>query len=682
MSMGPLSPRRSPPAVTVISPQSPPRKASLLHEPAFGSQRILPGPKIPSGKISPLNRGMPPPPSPYRSPSTDPEKTTSSSGNGVSKGPKGHLRESEITKPAPPRVDRMGKPKIPVKPPQDVLKTTLEPAFQTADDRVSPFSTPPSSEGSPTLAEMKAEKPNNVEFSNLRVKRARDSYFPKTSKPHSEEVEEQSDAQRALQDPTKRDARSPGFVPSRLPSKTPERKPGLPPRPDKQESYIASSKPAQHVTRISSTARHSIAPNKDIVPVTIPPNITQISTAFLPPPRHSATASGRNPPNNSSRQSSQSTSHVIQPMESNTHSEVFLEQEEKDRQPVPFIDYPDSSDSNRRHPVLATGLHEIETRYETRLLGVCGQYLCTTGYVTRAWDLLSDGMSMSISHGEKEIKITALAFKPGASADAEGVQLWLGSNYGDLQEVDILAQSVVTSKVSAHGRREIVKIHRHQNTMWTLDDDGKLLVWHPDDSGLPSLHSTPVQHRVPKGHTYSLIVEDKLWLATGRQLRIFRPGSDDDTFSIVTQTLSQPGTGDITSGAVIDDQQDCVYFGHTDGKVTVYSRMDYSCIAVVNISVYKINSLAGAGSYLWAGYNTGMIYVYDTRTRPWKVRKDWLAHGNPVINIVVDRSSVWKLGRLQAASIGSDNAVRLWDAMLQEDWLGTKGSKRVQSVSY
>ena len=681
MSMGPLSPRRSPPDVTVISPHSPSGKVYRSQEPGFRSQRISPSPGVPLSNNTPSYKEMPPPPPPYRSSSTDLKKLALSEGNRVSKSPEGHLRETELPKPVPPSVDRKGKPKIPVKPPQDVPRATLEPAVLTMDDRVSPFSTPPSSDGSPTLVGTNSARSGKTESPYLKMKRARDSYFPKIPKHHAEAVEQHSRAQEPPKGSLKRDARYQGFVQPGPPSKTLEHKPGLPPRPEKQELYKPPSQPTQRITSISSTARLSGAPTKNTIPTTTPQTTTQTTTAFLPPPRRSVTTDGFNPLNNINRQPSQSTSHVIKPMENNSHRETSLEWEEN-RHVVPFLDYPDSSDSNRRRPVLATGTHEIQTRYETKLFDVCGQYLCTTGYVTRTWDLLSGDMLMSIGHGEKEIKITALAFKPGASADAEGARLWIGSDYGDLQEVDILTQSIVAPKVSAHGRREIVKIHRHQNAMWTLDDEGKLLVWHPDDSGLPSLHSIPVQHRVPKGHTYSLIVEDRLWLATGKQLRIFRPGLENDTFSVITQPLSQPGTGEITSGAVIDDQPYCVYFGHTDGKVTVYSTTDFSCLTVVNVSVYKINSLAGSGPYLWAGYNTGMIYVYDTRARPWKVRKDWLAHENPVISILADRSSVWKLGRLQVASIGSDNAVRLWDAMLQEDWLGMRRLKHVQKVTY
>ena len=332
-------------------------------------------------------------------------------------------------------------------------------------------------------------------------------------------------------------------------------------------------------------------------------------------------------------------------------------------------DYPDASLSNRRPPRIKHGAHEVDTGYDTRLFDICGHCICTTGYLTRAWDSASGHPTMNLSHGD-QTKMTALAFKPGATADHEGQRLWVGTNYGDLMEIDVPSQSVVNSKASAHSRREIVRIYRHQNAMWTLDDGGNLNVWSPDESGLPNMQRDPLAHRVPRGHTFSLIVHHRLWLATGKDIRVFQPVPSAETdFQVTLHPLSQSSVGEVTSGAVISNQYDRVCFGHTDGKVTVYSTNSFSCLSVVNVSVYKINALAGAGDFLWAGYNTGMIYVYDTRTQPWTTKKDWHAHSHPVANILVDRSSVWKSGILQVASIGTDNAIRLWDGMLEEDWL-------------
>jgi len=263
-----------------------------------------------------------------------------------------------------------------------------------------------------------------------------------------------------------------------------------------------------------------------------------------------------------------------------------------------------------------------------------------------------------------------MVFKPGASAEHEGNFLWLGNNQGDLQEVDLQQGRLIDTLQGAHGRCDVVKMHRYQNTVWSIDDEGKLLVWLPDESAVPSFDVQPDTHRVAKGHTFSIIARDLLWLATGKELRIYDPvAGHESEFHVTPQALVQPGTGDVTSGAVLSGQLERVYFGHSDGKVTVYSTKDYSCLGVYNVSAYKITTLAGVGHQIWAGFSTGAINVYDTRPTPWRITKEWKAHEGPVASIIVDRSSVWKFGHLQIVSLGLDNAIRFWDGMLEEDWL-------------
>ncbi|KAI9794506.1 MAG: hypothetical protein M1833_000366 [Piccolia ochrophora] len=332
-------------------------------------------------------------------------------------------------------------------------------------------------------------------------------------------------------------------------------------------------------------------------------------------------------------------------------------------------DYPDATQANRRWPNFQHGPREIHTKYDTKLFALCGEFVCTTGHLTRAWNLLSGELVMSLSHGET-IKITSLAFKPALNLDDEGTRVWLGTNSGEVQEIDIPTQSIVVAKSTAHPRREVIKIHRHANEMWTLDDEGKLHVWPPDETGSPNLRNTHHTFRVPKGHTYSQVVRGQLWIASGKDVRVFQPSADANVqFQVLSKPLTQPGIGEVTCGATLGKRSEKVYFGHADGKVTIYSRDDYSCLGIVNVSLYKINSLAGVGNYLWAGFKTGMLYVYDTKTLPWTVRKDWHAHEHPVVNILADRSSIWKLDRVQVASLGAENTIRVWDGMLQADWL-------------
>ena len=340
-----------------------------------------------------------------------------------------------------------------------------------------------------------------------------------------------------------------------------------------------------------------------------------------------------------------------------------------ERQGSSLTEYPDSSQANRRPPHFPSSMHEIPTGYDTKLFAVCGEIVCTTGYITRAWNIITGEKLMSLSHGETT-KATAVAFKPAKAVEDEGKRLWLGMSTGDLIEIDIPSQSVVNTRTGSNARFPVVKIERHGSDIWTIDEEGKWLVWVSSEDGCPSLSNTPTVSRIPVGFGFSMIVGHELWVGYGKELRIF---AHDPSTRMATQVLSkalaQPGVGDVTSGATISSQSDRVYIGHIDGKVTIYSRKNYECLAVVNVSLYKIASLAGVGDSLWAAFNTGMVYVYDTTTTPWKVKKDWKAHHNTIAGVIVDRTSIWKLDRLQVATLGTDQIVRLWDGMCRDDWL-------------
>ena len=336
-----------------------------------------------------------------------------------------------------------------------------------------------------------------------------------------------------------------------------------------------------------------------------------------------------------------------------------------------LTDYPDPSNANRRPPVFDQGTNLIPTGYETKLFAMCGEYICTTGYVTNVWNVLSGRLLVSLSHGDT-VKATAVAFRPAKDVEDEGKRLWLGTNTGEMLEVDIPTQSVVFTKTNAHRGATVTKIFRYASEMWSLDDEGALHIWPPDELGHPTLQQTPCTFRIPRGHTFSTISGSQLWIAFTKDIRVYSRTGDNDYFQQMTKgSLSQPTAGDVTSAAIISSQPDVVYLGHTDGKVTIYSKKSLECRGIVNVSLYKISSLVGVGDYLWAGYSTGMIYVYDTSTTPWKVLKDWKAHEKkPIAGIVADRTSIWKLDRLQVASLGTDNLLRIWDGMLTNDWLG------------
>ncbi|KAL5350531.1 hypothetical protein ACLOAV_004100 [Pseudogymnoascus australis] len=344
------------------------------------------------------------------------------------------------------------------------------------------------------------------------------------------------------------------------------------------------------------------------------------------------------------------------------------------------LEYPDPSRSNRRPPIISQSVREIPIKFDARIFDVIGEYACSSGTFTRAWNLVSGEQLLNLAHGET-VRMMSISFKACSTPEEEGQRLWLGNNVGDLVEVDIASQSVVATKSAAHSRHEVIKIYRHKDEMWTLDDVGTLHIWVPNRTTTQSFDILAQTFRVPKGHTFSLVVGNELWYATGKDLRVFDPtASEGAPFQLLQRPLCQSNAGEIVSGAIINSQPDRVYFGHTDGKVTIYSRDRFTCLDIINVSLYKINSLVGVGQHLWAGFNTGLVCVYDTTQNPWVMKKDWRAHENPVIGILADRNSSQKLDRLQVISLGADNLLRQWDGLLRDDWL--ENEMRARDVEF
>ncbi|KAF2467784.1 DNase I-like protein [Lindgomyces ingoldianus] len=680
---------RSPPKVMVQSPRSPPKHSeSHIHSPTpsrtFSHTALDPAGhgaspqsngaktfKIPSRNATPAIESKQIPFLPPNAVAATPAEPRKSSALDRELSPRSLPVNS--TPSAPPPINRAGKPKILGKYPavESGTRSTLAPDSTTdgLDERVSPFSTPPSSSDSSIKGE--SSPPGIPEHSKPKFNgSSRDGYFPPPPKHHS--IAEKLP-------PT--DARAIGTQPLKksLPVHTqpvgdlPEDRPGLPPRRDNvslRKSMVISRPvpPEPPVRRSMDTFR----------PTALGPDT---NSKFMPPPKRTQTFAGTSvstlqptqqtlqppkppPPRNSGEMKRPTPAQLSTPYSYDSDEETLVDK------PGPALaDYPDSSQANRRPPIFKDGAREIPTKYETKLFAICGEYICTTGYVTRVWSLLNGELLMSLSHGDTT-KATSVAFRPAKDVEDEGKRLWLGTNIGEMHEIDIPTQSVAYTKTNAHPRCSIIKIYRYASEMWSLDDEGKIHIWSPDETGSPTLSQTPNTFRVPKGHTFSIISGTQLWMAFGKEIRVFQRTGDNSFFQQGTQgALSQLNVGEVTSGAIISSQPDRIYFGHIDGKVSIYAKKGFNCLGVVNVSLYKISSLVGVGDHLWAGYITGMIYVYDTSSTPWKVMKDWRAHESAIAGINVDRTSIWKLDRLQVASLGMDNTLRIWDGMLRDDWL-------------
>lgn len=433
--------------------------------------------------------------------------------------------------------------------------------------------------------------------------------------------------------------------------------PPKPPRPTQQRTattpeVMSSSAPAARppIQQPLTTHQFPAPPTRNLAPMKAVEKpaereIADSRTLALPPP---ATSTSRSTPRSNSPELAAST-------EPAAHVTAF----------------PDCANVNRRPPFVKKGCYEIQTKYDPRIFDACGDLVCTSGHLTRVWSILDGEQLMSLAHTEG-IKATAVSFKPAADPDHEGSFLWIGTNVGELMEVEIATQRITELRTGVHGKAEITRIYRHFNELWTLDEGGTLNLWPPDSDGVPILNSHPIiqPSRLPKGATFSMVVGSELWHATGKAIRVFAPSADGaKPFQVLVRPLSAEGCGEVSAGTLLSSTPGRVYFGHMDGKVSIFSTSDYSCQTILNVSAWKINGLAGVGHNIWAAYNTGKMCVYDATQQPWTLKKEWQAHDQSVLSMKLDPSGAYRMDRLQVASLGPDNKVKIWDGMLQDTWL-------------
>ncbi|KAI0115514.1 Endonuclease/exonuclease/phosphatase [Nemania sp. FL0031] len=678
----PLSPKPTrPPAVLVEPPHSPPNNRALSLPTPDAATLLNPDPtKSPATPVSPPSRPFKIPSRPT-TPNFEPRRpspriiTTQPPSPPPPRRSAELRREREARSPSivPPPVNRADKPSSSLPAVGENIPKLEPKPVQLKPEQLSPFSTPPSmastleNEESPPALPTRPARPMSHVPSIVRTNTLPGAFDPPPVHPTVANKRRDTETNVfARPPPAPSTTINPPALPSRPPA-IPESAPKipanstmkLPPRPVRASiANISAADPitvntavkTQQPKRISSTPTTQFAPptaRSHARSMTVDQTSERAPIELREPPRRFPAAGTSTVNSDSPTTGTPGTTQTT-------------------------TAYPDASRINRRPPFAKQGVHEIQTKYDPRKFDVCGEFLCTSGYLTRVWNLHDGELLVSFSHGEG-IKATSVAFKPGINVNQEGLRLWIGNNIGEVMEADVATQSIVGNKSNIHGRYEVIKIFRHFNEMWTLDEGGTLHVWGPSgDDRVPNLNNSPHQtYRLAKGHTFSIIVGEELWYATGKEIRIFAPTVNGDTqVQVLMRPLISDGAGEITSGTVLKSQPGKVYFGHSDGKVSIYSQKDFTCLSVLSISTYKINSLAGVGNYIWAAYSTGKISIYDVRSSPWIVKKDWQAHNdNPALKLIADPASFYRLGRQQVLSLGADNMVRAWDGLLQDDFL-------------
>lgn len=351
--------------------------------------------------------------------------------------------------------------------------------------------------------------------------------------------------------------------------------------------------------------------------------------------------------------------------------------------------YPDFSQASRNPPFLFEQDNKIFSTSHKGSLGalVATRKMIITGtHALKTWDIhtgmplttLADSTlthSKETNTSENSDKVRAIVFSPSRLATEEGLKIWVARQESGLSVVDVFTGQVLGKRHDVHQAPISFMLRYRNSEIWSVDESGILNVWdlsHSTENLL--LKAIARQYLVTSHAVACTIYGQKVWMSTGRTLA-------SHVISNSSQETLPPiripnDLGNITKLITIPFHPGMIFASHDDGKISVWDVETIERVQVITVSLYGICTMACVGEYhVWAGYNTGMIYVYDTRPERWSVVKVWKAHTGAVTQLVVDESELlWdeSRGRLQVLSSDSNGYIGLWDGLLTEQWKETQ----------
>ncbi|KAG1741296.1 hypothetical protein EDB19DRAFT_1705248, partial [Suillus lakei] len=231
---------------------------------------------------------------------------------------------------------------------------------------------------------------------------------------------------------------------------------------------------------------------------------------------------------------------------------------------------PNASRAFRRPPTLRTPKIHVPALSGTRVLVATYHHLQCFDLVWHADVLIWVGDTMEM--GVRDTKVTALGF---------GLRVWVALfGPGHLIELDLDAGEVMGTRFGAHAVI-VTHIFQHQNTMVSIDESAKMLVFEPtatSGSEVPSLtYATPQMYRIAEKRVFLKLLGG-LWTSVRsdtngsgpttvpivRIYNVFTPGSIARTASVLPNIPHNVGA--VTSGTLLQSHAEFTYLGHRVGS--------------------------------------------------------------------------------------------------------------------
>lgn len=362
--------------------------------------------------------------------------------------------------------------------------------------------------------------------------------------------------------------------------------------------------------------------------------------------------------------------------------------------------YPHSRFLNRCPPCIGNVKRTIPTQHHSAPKAIAATSdlrLATASYSIRIWDSMTGDLIHTLtpnpSNQEMTDKVTCLAFAPTRIPHQDGWFLWAGLEDGHLTVIDTHRDNG-NNMTGLHAHRTAVRLilRVHNTEIWTVDDSGALRRWpaphhnnNNTDYTLNGITHDGYHHRVTPQAIAAVLVDDEdndcyyLVMTSGKTLDVYRfvpwhssQGRTHVQMPCAVKTMPR-GFGLITQMVLLShykNNQPHIACAHDTGIISIWCTRTWELVQQVVVSSYSIAAMALSNDrFLWAGYKTGMIYVYDiSDPNAWAIVKAWEAHHASVIKLLPNENMLgicYKPCIEQVISVDAHGNVKVWDGRLE-----------------
>lgn len=318
---------------------------------------------------------------------------------------------------------------------------------------------------------------------------------------------------------------------------------------------------------------------------------------------------------------------------------------------------------------------EVFHRGATRDQVISGFYAVTGSHSLRIYYLPTgeNRFTVPLEDKNKCHSVNFVSTPPFLEKSSSDPFVWAGLEKGELIEVDVRTGEIV-GRCASH-TAIVLFILRGPRAMYTVDENGGVRIWLPDENGRITFNQRPHALRIQAKPGFVILAKDVLWTCQGKIIEVYC--LREDAVNILEKKIDTSHGFNIPSNITClayNPKREEVYVGHENGKVSVFDTLTYERKYVVQSTSYKILSMVCLIDRLWIGLQTGKIMIFEIIPSPashlptWSCIMEYLCYSNSgVVGMYVDDKSLLAgATNMPVMSMSDSGHIRIWDGLLRD----------------